>query len=139
MRKKIISREDSVPYLVRYSIFSCRWFAVKVHNILISDDACLHDHPWAFITFILKGSYTEETQGYILDENAERLIMHTHKQKLYKRFSLLYRPMYHIHRLIVNKPVWTLVITFKKKKRWGFFTPKGWVEHMDYKYDGGCD
>lgn len=65
VKKKIIYRGgthgDGKAYLVRYSLrwFSCKWWAVKVHNILLSDDACLHDHPWHFLSIILWGGYLE--------------------------------------------------------------------------------
>lgn len=124
--KKVITRltsNDEKPYLIRYSIFSCKWFAIKIHKILISDDDCLHDHPWAFITFILKGGYVEHT---------------TKGSKVYGRFSLLYRHLYHKHRLEIHQPAWTLVVTFKKKKSWGFFTKNGWVEWFKYRSTGGC-
>lgn len=124
MKKKIITRKDKKPYLIRYSIFTCRFFAIKIHNLLISDDDCLHDHPWDFMTFILKGGYVEHTpQG----------------SKLYSRFSLLYRHLHYIHRLEIHQPVWTLVITFRKKKSWGFYTKRGWVEWFKYRPTGGCD
>ena len=61
--KKIISRSKGVPYLIRWNIFGLgkdsSLFSMKVHNILVSDDACLHDHPWAFLSIILKGGYVE--------------------------------------------------------------------------------
>jgi len=125
IKKKTIYRSDNIPYLVRYSIFNCRWFAIKIHNILSSDDDCLHDHPWRFVTFLMKGSYIEHTPDG--------------KSKKYGRFSLLYRNLNYIHRLEIVEPVWTFVVTFKKKKKWGFFTKNGWVEWFKHSYNDGCN
>lgn len=124
-KKTIITRADNIPYLVRYSLFSCRWFAIKIHHILISDDDCLHDHPWAFITFLINRGYGEHNeQGYCH----------------HKRFSLLYRPAKFKHSLLVAKPCWTFVITFKRVREWGFWNSKGFTYWFEYISTGRrCD
>lgn len=58
-KKKVIHRGDNKPYLVRYNLFECELFSIKIHHILLSDDDCQHDHPWSFISVILWGGYTE--------------------------------------------------------------------------------
>jgi hypothetical protein len=131
-KKTTITRgSDDKPYLIRYSLFSCRFFAIKVHNILLSDDECLHDHPWPFLTFLLSGGYFEHS-----------IIKHAYKRfRYYGRFSLLYRPADYVHRLVIYKPVWTLVITFKKVRDWGFYTPRGFVNWRSYQpnENGRCE
>lgn len=123
-RKKIIYRNDHEPYLIRYSIFTCRWFAIKIHQILLSDHDCHHDHPWSFITLLLKGGYVE----------------HTPKgSKLYGPGNILYRPAEYIHRLEIHQPCWSFVITFKKVRKWGFFTNAGWVEWFNYSPSNSCE
>src|SRR4051794_40321026 len=56
-----ITRADERPYLVRLIVFRCPWFACYLHWFHGNDDACLHDHPWGFISFILAGGYWETT------------------------------------------------------------------------------
>ena len=124
IKKKIIYRNPGEPYLIRYTLFTCPWFSIKVHKILLSDPSCMHDHPWAFLTFLLKGGYVERTPK---------------GSKVYSRGSLLYRPASYIHKLEIHQPVWTFVITFRKIKRWGFLTPLGWVEWYKYDYAEGCE
>ena len=153
-KKKIIYRFDNIPYLIRYTIFTCKWFSIKIHNGLISDDACLHDHPWSFITFIFWRGYTEESYKFpngrliIPDQrefeefrlngvNADILKPHIIKKK-YSAPCILYRPANYTHRLIIDKPVWSFVITFKKKRQWGFWTPKGWAAWFSYKQENQC-
>jgi hypothetical protein len=134
VRVKTIYRDPSTPYLIRYSIFSCRWFAVKVHNILVSDDDCFHDHPWSFITFLISGKY-QECHSPVYNEDG------TLSHACWKNSSagsLLYRPIHWIHRLEIIKPVWSIVITFKKKKPWGFYTKDGWVEWFNHRYGNRC-
>ncbi len=121
-KRKTITR-SGMPLLIRWNLFECRFFSIKIHKLLASDDGCLHDHPWAFITFLLKGGYVEYTSK---------------GSKVYSRFSLLYRPANYTHKLQIHQPVYTLVFTFRKSRVWGFFTPKGWVEWFRYS-ENSCD
>jgi len=123
-KKKVITRNDNEKYLIRYNLFDCKLFSVKIHNILLSDYDCLHDHPWAFFTFIMKGGYVEYTpEG----------------SRVYGVGSFLYRPASYIHKLELHQPAWTFVITFKKVRKWGFFTKNGWVEWFNYVPANTCE
>lgn len=153
-RKKIITRQTGEPYLIRRYIIKTKLFQVVIHKILKSDDDCLHDHPWNFITFILKGGYWEgTTPEQVLKSEAE--IEHYKKligdngvyYKWYGRFSILFRKAEWKHRLKLeptkiwggSKPVTTLVIMFKRRREWGFFTKRGWVEWFNYKSTQNCE
>lgn len=142
-KKSIITRDDTGPYLVRWTLFGCRFFSIKIHHILQSDDACVHDHPWFFISLILKGGYFEEApvgesivSGY---EYLREELMFKHmylgtEKKWYKLWSILHRPAHYRHRLELppGKTCWTLVFTGKPFREWGFWTPTGWVKHEQY-------
>lgn len=53
MKIRVIHNECGEPYMVRLNIFNYRWFSIKMHIILRSDDdRALHDHPWWFVTWI---------------------------------------------------------------------------------------
>lgn len=143
-KETTITRGDNQPYLIRYSLFSCRFFAIKIHHILISDDDCPHNHPWAFVTILLKGHYLEHRVIDKVENIGYKRF--THKLKIAKRYSagnILYRPANSIHRLVLDegKTVRTLVITFKKVQDWGFFTPRGFVGWRDYvqNREGRCE
>ena len=62
-RRVITDREGKVPYLIRYYVFLKERknfpFNVTLHKVLVSDEPTLHDHPWGYATFILKGGYWE--------------------------------------------------------------------------------
>lgn len=115
MKKFEINNGNGEVHMVRYSIFS--W--LKLHHFLKSDQDCMHDHPWKFISIILRGYYYEETPRDC---------------KKYKSGSILVRKAKHIHRILVpqNKSVWSLVITFKPTQTWGFYTKKGWIHWRKY-------
>lgn len=125
-KKRIITRSDGLKYLVRFNIFECKYFSIKLHHILVSDDDCLHDHPWAFYTFLFSGGYYEFTEGGFLNYR--------------NRWSVLYRPAKFKHAIVLVKPVWTFVITLKRERVWGFWNSKGFIPWFDYEQKGArCD
>ena len=152
-RKRIISNAERVPYLVRYTIFSCQWFGIFIHKILRSDDdRDLHDHPWNFWTLILKGGYAEETPLV----NPPTWRDHLPKMILKSRWcgpgTLIRHSAEDCHRLELRsnspyngdkcsdsscrvcgfKPVWTLFIHGPRRRDWGFHTRDGWVQWEKY-------
>lgn len=98
-------------YMKRW-IFQTPWGTIRVHRILRSDeDRHFHDHPWDFTSWIF-GRYTEITPAGTQD---------------FGWFSVNRKKATALHRLVLGKPVWTFVVTGKKKRRWGFQTEHGWV------------
>lgn len=120
--KFIITRNDGDKYLIRWNLLQTNWLTIKLHKILKSDDACLHDHPWGFMSIILWGGYVEHT-----DKGS----------KIYHPLNVLFRSAEYRHRLEVHQTCWTLVFTSGRKREWGFWTKKGWIEW--FKYDQGSN
>lgn len=149
-KKTVITREDNLPYLIRRTLISVgKWFSLKLHKIIMSDDACLHDHPWAFLTFIYKGGYYEWTDikdaptdrtwcGHKISPDGKMLI-----KVWYPPGTILYRPARWAHSLELKhdvvKPCYTFVITFKVIRKWGFFTKSGWIYWRNYTKQEHCD
>lgn len=120
--KKLIGPEDD-PLIVRYRIFRCSAFGVFIHKIMRSDhDRALHDHPWNFVSIILRGSYVEHTPQ---------------SQRAFSSGRILVRPAYWLHRLELTSPVWTLVFVGSNFRRWGFLTKSGWCWWRHYDYQKG--
>ena len=110
-------REDLPGYMRRW-MFWCPWFGGRSHHILRSDaDPHLHDHPWSFVSWLLSGPYVEETP--------EGTAYH-------KQWSLVHKRAADLHRIILYKPVWTLVFTGPKVRHWGYQTEAGWVPWREY-------
>lgn len=113
LRTKIIVKFNeklglpTCPYLIRWRV-ETPWGSVRVHHWISSDDdRAFHDHPWDFITFVLKGGYT--------DSNTEG------KQHL-KAPAVQYRSALHQHTVFPDKGgAWTLVFTGPKIRPWGFW------------------
>lgn len=100
--------------------------AIRVHEILRSDEGRdPHDHPWPYLTVILKGGYFESRY----DEHGNRL-----STKWHGPGSVLWRPAGSWHRLDVPNGMvaTTLFITGKKACTWGFLVNGHKVPHNEY-------
>ena len=115
------------PYLLRWYLIPRNPFVnVYLHKFLRDDDdRALHDHPWSFISIMLRGGY-EEFTPVSMDEFGWTEIRQAP--------SIAYRPATHQHRVVLFKdnagcpvPCWTIVITGPKCREWGFWCPKGFV------------
>ncbi len=113
--------------------------AIRIHEIKRSDDArSFHDHPWPYLTVILKGGYFEITPLY------DRSGLYLGEKSVYfGPGSILFRRAKTQHRLEIHDPdlhsiheiqaTTTLFITFKKSQSWGFFPyPKNKIYYQDY-------
>jgi len=92
----------------RYKLLSTRWFNIYLHQLEAPNwhPVGCHDHPWWFISLLLKSGYLER-HG---DEYVRR-----------RPGSLLYRPANWSHD--VTTPYgrsWSLIVTGPKKRAWGF-------------------
>ena len=123
-RKRIIlDRESNEPYLTRYYLFlkDRKWFPfnIFVHNFHKSDPDDLHDHPWPFITIILKGGYWE----------------HTPKGKFWRGAGKInWAKSTALHRVELEPEVdtWTLFIPGPSVREWGFIDKGIWKRHDQY-------
>ena len=119
------------PYLIRWIIFKTPIGGLMVHKFLSSDvDKELHNHPFPFITFVIKNGYTEEYY-----ENEEK------KTRVIQAPNIRFNPSGHTHRVTINedkKPI-SIVLRGPKVREWGFFTecltPKGIVKKWEHWKD----
>lgn len=140
-----LTREDGGVYLKRWWIIPRnRFMNLYLHQFLGSDDdRALHDHPWWFVSWIIKGEYDELTPGPRFDVDRDSL-----KRTLRMRWSIVFRPADWAHRVQliqvhegqwVEQPVWTLILTGSRGRKWGFHCPKGWIPWTQFDSQGGCE
>ena len=102
----------------------------RVHHILRSDHGRdFHDHPWPYLTIILRGGYYEVRP---LFDELGLLVGET--RTWYGPGNVLLRRAGSWHRLELpaGKTAWTLFCTGPKTQPWGFLTPKGKVYWREY-------
>lgn len=91
-------------------------FSIRLHCFHRSDDdRALHDHPFGFVTFVLKNGYYDVTGD---GRHKEFMPPGTFK----------FRPYTHTHTVELlgdvegeERPAWTLVFTGPVRHRWGFW------------------
>jgi hypothetical protein len=122
--------QDGLVYLVRLRIIQTPWFGVYLHDIYEPDaDREPHNHPWPFLSFILRGFYTERfyPQPYAdLEEWRDRT---------WKRFTWHRMDRDSAHRIVEAAPgLKTLIICGRRHASgWGFYTDDGYVPWHEHK------
>lgn len=120
------------PFLNRwYLVRQNRLFNLYLHQFIRSDDdRALHDHPWANVTLVLRGSYIEETirAGGI------------HRRVERRAGAIRARLPWMAHRIeLTAEPSWSLFATGPKVRAWGFHCQAGWVHWRAFiGGDRGC-
>lgn len=129
---------ERIPYLIRTTLFKCKLFSIKIHKVLISDTGDLHDHPWNYMSIILKGGYYEHTQqkvsGYI---NGNNNSYYENKKTWYKPGSILFRKGDVPHKLEIpeGKTCTSLIFTSYKWRDWGFIQDGKWIKNQFGSYN----
>lgn len=123
VREKLGRKE--CPYMERW-VLNLYLFSIRVHHWISSDDnRAFHDHPWWFITFVLRGGYTD-----INPDGRERM----------SPGKIAFRPALHKHTVEVDKGgCWTIMITGRQVRKWGFWTKNNtkWVKSNKYFLENG--
>ena len=126
-RCRIINdRKTGEPYLERYYLFLKDRknfpFNIFLHKFVKSDPDHLHDHPWGYTTFILKGGYHEWVPIIVPETGA--VVGSTREWR--GPGSLIKATADSMHRVELEPGItpWTIFIPGKKSKDWGFIHPK---------------
>lgn len=105
---------------------SPKGMALLVHCFFRSDmDRAVHDHPWNYLTFPIRG-YIE----HLPDGSAHYR----------KPFRFYYRPAEWQHWVeVTHNRTWTILIKLKTRRNWGFITKSGWVIWSLLNYEADCE
>ena len=139
-----ITCRNGGPYLTRYRPFLWLWPRIYLHVIHQSDSATsLHDHPWGFISLVLKGGYFEYAPVHQPRTSPTSGSKHNRKvrRKWYGPGSIIVHRARDAHRLELPvdakgncKPATTLVLAGYRNQHWGFYVEdQGWIDHATYQ------
>lgn len=108
----------SCPYLQRW-ILCLGLFSLRLHRWRASDDErAFHDHPWWFLTLVLRGGYVD-----VSPSGEDRL----------RPGSWRFRPALHRHTVRVDPGgAWTLMLTGPDLRRWGFYARNRFYSVQQY-------
>lgn len=105
------------PYAYRWTLNLCL-FSIRVHQWIRSDDKrFMHDHPWHFVTLVVRGGYTdvshpEGKHPSTAEPNRDRLTIG----------SIRFRRATHSHYVEVDKGgAWSVLLCSMPVRDWGFW------------------
>ena len=109
---KEIGWQDIGEVFYRYQLLKTRWFNLYLHQLDAPEwhPVGCHDHPWWFVTLLLKGGYLERQKVGLMVSQKRRW-----------PGQILYRDASHAHDVITPYGrSWSLVLTGRKSRDWGF-------------------
>lgn len=105
-----------------------RWLNIFLHRYTGPDwrDEGLHDHPWDSISIRLWGEYLFEYRpSSAIELREDHAMPWPTRVRVLPRF--VHRRAEDAHAIAHGDwPVWTLFITFRRRRNWGFYTKDGW-------------
>ena len=120
----IPDRRTGEDYMHRYYLFLKDRknfpFNLTLHKIVKSDDPIFHDHPWPYLTIILKGGYYEHTP--VFDSKGNKFAEFTQWRG---PGSIIFRKAKEYHWLEMDNEsgsATTLFIMGPQQRDWGFMT-----------------
>ena len=128
----IPDRRTGADYMHRYYLFlkDRKWFPfnITLHKILRSDDPVFHDHPWSYMTIVLKGGYWEHTPIFNSDGKIFSELIRWRGPG-----SIIMRKSNEFHWLEMDPevgPATTLFFMGPQVREWGFMVEGSrWVQH----------
>lgn len=138
--------DPAETYLTRWRLIQTPWFAIYLHRMNGPDSRpTLHDHPWPFLSLILRGGY-EETyveQPWRADDVSEPDILLANMTDLRAwRVGTIHRmrarSAHYIYRLL-RYPTWTLLLVGPRVRTWGYWDAAGWTPYDQHPHAAEFD
>lgn len=115
-RFEIPTFDDDGLYLTRWRIVQTPWFSLYLHRFDAPDSRpTLHDHPWTFVSLMLRGGYMER-----------RLNPHTMQVDEAHRVRWINRVRAsdaHAIMTLARVPSWSLLLVGPRVRTWGYWEP----------------
>lgn len=130
----LIKCKDGSDYLFRRRLIQTPRFGIYVHDIYEADDGPPHNHPWSFVSIVLRGAYTEELHEHPMNGDGCCDGLCSYRQ-LWRRWSIHRMGKTSAHKILrADLGLKTLVIVGRRRKGsgWGFFTDEGYVPWEEY-------
>ncbi len=141
-------------YLIR-TRFETPWGSIRLHHwIGPDDDRAKHDHPWSFVTFVLRGGYTDASPCFACGGNGYDAVANGafdcteckgtgEIREHLKAPAIQYRDAEHQHTVFPDDGgCWTVIVTGPKIRNWGFWVNGKFRSHRKYFWKFGhhpCD
>lgn len=118
---KEIKSKTGVTHFKRWEIIKTPFFSIWLHGIYKKDeDSHLHNHPWDFISIILKGSYIEQTENGFNEMSFGKVNIRSGS-----KFHKIYK--------LKTPSIYTLFFATKVKREWGYNLDGKFVNNITYR------
>lgn len=115
-RFDLLNYDDDGFYLRRLRIIQTPFFGLYLHRFEGPDPRpTLHDHPYPFLSIILRGGYVER-----------RLNTHSHdvdEQHVVRRFNRMRPTDAHAIISLLRNPTWSILLVGRRVREWGYWEP----------------
>ncbi len=130
----IPDRRTGEDYMHRYYLFlkdrNKFPFNVTLHKIVKSDDPIMHDHPWPYLTIVIKGGYWEHVP--VFNKEGE---MFAEISRWRGPGSIIKRSANEFHWLELDErvgPATTIFFMGPQQRDWGFLVKNKWIQWQKY-------
>jgi hypothetical protein len=118
-------------YMTRWRVIAVPWFGLYVHRLDKPDPRpTLHDHPWPFLSLILRGGYTEEVGVRSEGESSSPVVGRRSRSWRHGSSHRLRKSDAHTITGLRRTPTWTLVLVGRRARpepSWGYWDEEGWI------------
>lgn len=124
--------DPTQTYLARLRIIQTPWFAVYLHRMDGPDSRLtLHDHPWNFVSLVLRGGYIER--------RLDPITMNVHEHRVVRHVNRMRTHDAHAIRSLLRVPTWTLMLVGPRRRTWGYLhrfqlTAWHWTEYSKHRH-----
>lgn len=131
--------EPHENYMTRWRVISVPWFGLYIHRLSKPDPRpTLHDHPWPFLSLVLRGGYTEDLGTRAGGAGPSRAggtdapsPVTGRRQRAWRRGSIhrMRKTDAHTITRLHRSPTWTLVLVGRRhpEPSWGYWDTNGWT------------
>lgn len=117
-------------YLTRWRLIQTPWFGIYLHRFDGPDSRpTLHDHPWPFVSLVLRGGYVEHRRYGPAGEVVHPTLYGENVVRI--RWINVKRAtdVHWIDRL-TRTPTWTLMLVGRRRREWGYVDRDGtWTRY----------
>jgi hypothetical protein len=130
--------EPDKNYMTRWRVVSVPWFGLYVHRLDKPDPRpTLHDHPWAFLSLVLRGGYTEDVG--IRPQGCDDCPVTGRWARSWRQgsFHRMRKADAHAITALRRSPTWTLLLVGRRHQpepSWGYWDDQGWTPFDEHPH-----
>lgn len=103
-------------YLTRWRVIQTPWAALYLHRFDGPDPRpTLHDHPWNFVSVMLRGGYVER--------RLDTVTMQVNEHRVVRLVNVMRTHDAHAITRLLRTPSWSLLFVGRRVRTWGYLEP----------------